>query len=168
MPAKKLDVKATATRNLAVRQTARCVPGGYFLDAESRLDEICNALLPPLMANGWPQLFVHATGLRLESIREPVDRHRCRHIDDAIAGACLTATNHLRPDRSHEHLHTSQRTNTTSSHEPQCSSETVTGDAQFALASESHLVGVTGCDINKPVQILDLARVETSRLRGRR
>ena len=72
----------------------------------------------------------------------------------------LTATNHLHPDQSHERLHTSQRTNTTSSHEPQCCSETVTGDAQIALASESHLAGVTGCDINKPVQILDLARIE--------
>ena len=61
-------MKANAARNLAVRQTARYVPGKNFLIAESRLDEICNALLLPFMANGWPQLFVFATGLRLVSI----------------------------------------------------------------------------------------------------
>ena len=33
--------KAKAARNLAVRQTARYVPGSNFLVAESRLDEIC-------------------------------------------------------------------------------------------------------------------------------
>jgi len=43
----------------------------------------------------------------------------------------------------------------------------VTGDAQIALASALHLFGVTGCDINKPVQILDLARVEINRIRRR-
>jgi hypothetical protein len=62
----------------------------------------------------------------------------------------------------------SRHTKPDSSHKPQSSSETVTGDAQFALAGELHLVGVTGCDINKPVQIIDLARVEISRFRGRR
>jgi hypothetical protein len=61
-----------------------------------------------------------------------------------------------------------RRSNPDSSHEPQCSSDTVTGDAQIALAREPHLVEVTGYDINKPLQILDPARVEISRSRGRR